>query len=186
MSAAAQRREAVQALASSIYAEKRSHLLRIAQQNCSGIDDAEEALQEAFIAFIRKFDPDGEAPALAWLTLTLKRECWARAKSPHVKRSAGQERHDNDDEMGFVLDDFQDEGPSPQDAVELEERVALVRGAMAQLKPQERTVLSLLALGYSYKEIQENTGWTYTKVNRCSAEGRAALRELGLDIYKPH
>jgi DNA-directed RNA polymerase specialized sigma24 family protein len=33
-----------------------------------------------------------------------------------------------------------------------------------------------LALGYSYREIAERQGWTYTKVNRCVAEGRAALR----------
>jgi len=26
----------------------------------------------------------------------------------------------------------------------------------------------------------------FTKVNRCSVEGRARLRELGLDIYKSH
>jgi DNA-directed RNA polymerase specialized sigma24 family protein len=41
-------------------------------------------------------------------------------------------------------------------------------------------------LGYSYREITEMTGWTFTKVNRCSAEGRARLRELGLEIYKSH
>jgi DNA-directed RNA polymerase specialized sigma24 family protein len=57
---------------------------------------------------------------------------------------------------------------------------------MSQLKPQGRRVVGLLALGYSYREIMELTGSTYTKVNRCSAEGRARLRELGLEIYKCH
>ncbi len=31
------------------------------------------------------------------------------------------------------------------------------------------------AEGYSYKEICEITGWTYTKVNRCLTEGKAAF-----------
>jgi DNA-directed RNA polymerase specialized sigma24 family protein len=35
----------------------------------------------------------------------------------------------------------------------------------------------LLAAGLSYAEIGELCGWTYTKVNRCLAEGRVALRE---------
>ena len=39
--------------------------------------------------------------------------------------------------------------------------------------------LILQAQGYSYAEIQQLCGWTYTKVNRCLAEGRARLRQLG-------
>jgi DNA-directed RNA polymerase specialized sigma24 family protein len=35
----------------------------------------------------------------------------------------------------------------------------------------------LQAEGYSYAEICEMCGWTYTKVNRCLAEGRAKLRD---------
>jgi DNA-directed RNA polymerase specialized sigma24 family protein len=33
------------------------------------------------------------------------------------------------------------------------------------------------AAGLSYTEIGELRGWTYTKVNRCLSEGRAALRQ---------
>ena len=48
---------------------------------------------------------------------------------------------------------------------------------MKQLKPQEIRALLLKAEGYSYKQIQEITGWTYTKVNRCLTEGRKAFLE---------
>ena len=51
---------------------------------------------------------------------------------------------------------------------------------LARLKPDERTALALQAAGYSYAEIAAAKGWTYTKVNRCIAEGRAALREAGV------
>jgi DNA-directed RNA polymerase specialized sigma24 family protein len=35
---------------------------------------------------------------------------------------------------------------------------------------------ALLGLGYSYREIMQITGWTYTKVNRCIRDGRTRLR----------
>jgi DNA-directed RNA polymerase specialized sigma24 family protein len=63
---------------------------------------------------------------------------------------------------------------------ELDEIVA-AREALrliAQLKPQQRQVLSLLAEGHSYKGICELTGHTYTWVNRHISEGRRALRCL--------
>jgi DNA-directed RNA polymerase specialized sigma24 family protein len=46
------------------------------------------------------------------------------------------------------------------------------------LKANERLAIVLQAEGYSYAEICELCGWTYTKVNRCLAEGRATLRRL--------
>jgi DNA-directed RNA polymerase specialized sigma24 family protein len=47
-----------------------------------------------------------------------------------------------------------------------------------QLKPDERAALLLRSIGYEYKEIQQLTGWSYTKVNRCVTEGRAAARRI--------
>jgi RNA polymerase sigma factor (sigma-70 family) len=179
-------RRAVEALASELYATKREYLLRIARANCSNLDDAEEALQEAFIAFIGKFDPDGGAPPLAWLTVVLKRECWARLRRQNLSLSAGQERDSSLDELGFAIEDLEHPGATPQDAAELAERVVQTRAWLAQLKPQERRAIGLKALGYSYKEIGDITGWTHTKINRCIAEGHARLRELGAPVRKQH
>jgi len=70
----------------------------------------------------------------------------------------------------------------PADAATVEdlcERIDLrerARRALPRLKPQERRALGLLAAGHSYREICAITGWTYSKVNRCIREGRAALR----------
>jgi DNA-directed RNA polymerase specialized sigma24 family protein len=47
---------------------------------------------------------------------------------------------------------------------------------MRALKPSEREALYLKGLGYSYREIMQLTGASYTAVNRRLAEGRAALR----------
>jgi Putative zinc-finger len=46
--------------------------------------------------------------------------------------------------------------------------------------------LWLKALGHSYEQICEATGWTYTKVNRCLAEGRKSFLERYSGIESGH
>src|SRR4051812_50175795 len=46
---------------------------------------------------------------------------------------------------------------------------------MAGLKPHEIRCLLLKAEGLSYQEICAATGFSYTKVNRCLAEGRRSF-----------
>jgi len=160
----------VRAMAAEIYAARRGHLLGVAERNSACAADAEEAVQDAFLAFIESYDPSGGAPPLAWLTLVLKRRCWRirEARRP---------------EVGELLPDAEAEAArwrgSPPDpgarVVDLEEARARLRG----LKANERTAIGLAAAGYSYGEIAERRGWTVTKVNRCLYEGRVALREAG-------
>ncbi len=171
-----ERRERAERLAEQICASQRGLLLAIARHNSACVADAEESLQEAFILFLDRFDPDGAAPPLAWLTLTLKRQCWDRyhrerilqregaALSPVVPRGTGPQS-------------VADHRRRPDELAELHDAVRRVRAELATLKPDERRALGLLALGYSYREIGEITGWTRTKINRCVAEGRAVLRE---------
>jgi RNA polymerase sigma factor (sigma-70 family) len=169
-------RPEVEALAGRLYSEHRGRLLAIARQNSDQEDDAEEALSEAFVLFLTKFDPRRFPEPMAWLTTTLKRVCWGTA------RKGRRERPEDDEAMERRAASASD----PHELAEAHESAREVGAAMAELKPQERRVVGLLALGCSYREIMDLTGWTYTKVNRCSAEGRARLRELGLEIYKCH
>ena len=67
--------------------------------------------------------------------------------------------------------------PDPHERLERRERVAAAVRLLLELKPEERRALALQAQGYSYAEICQLCGWTYTKVNRCLAEGRAKLRK---------
>jgi RNA polymerase sigma factor (sigma-70 family) len=158
------------ALAEALYTEHRGRLLAIARRNSACAEEAEEALQDAFILFIDHFDPDTGAPPLAWLSLTLKRRCWALYRDRRTRASARGAR---------AGEELPDRRRLPDEMAEVGETVARVRRQLAGLKPAEREALSLLAVGYSYREISELTGWTYTKVNRCIAEGRAALRTAG-------
>jgi RNA polymerase sigma factor (sigma-70 family) len=155
-------RRTVNRLAAELFAERHDHLLRIARRNSRREADARDAVQEAFAAFIATYDPDRGSPALAWLTLALKRICWklnaARALpcEPLVlaEMSAG-------------------ESPDPAHRVGAREEA---RVRLAALKADERRALVMHAAGYSYGEIGERCGWTRTKVNRCLYEGRRALR----------
>jgi len=162
----------VRELAARLYREKRSHLLRIARCNTGSAAVAEEALQEAFISFLRSFDPGSGAPPLAWLTTTLKRECWARRRAERLDRRVSADAGREGGEPGALLESI----PAPGRT--LEDRVAErdeARWRLAGLKSDELTGLGLLAAGFSYKEIAARRGWTRTKVNRCVTEGRAAL-----------
>jgi RNA polymerase sigma factor (sigma-70 family) len=50
--------------------------------------------------------------------------------------------------------------------------------ALAGLRWRRRRVIALRLAGYSYKEIAERLGVTYTNVNRHVTEGQAELRRL--------
>jgi RNA polymerase sigma factor (sigma-70 family) len=169
-------KQRVDALANQLLVEHGAQLLNIARRNSANRDDAEEALQEAFIAFLRKYDPDGEAPVLPWLIVTLKHECWAKRRR-RLDLERGHVQAEND-ELGFLIESIPDHRHTPEERAELEERVSEVHDQLAALKPDHRRAISLKALGYSYEEIGEITGWTHTKINRCMVEGRERLRQL--------
>ena len=66
----------------------------------------------------------------------------------------------------------------PAERAERHEAIARSREALPALKPQELRALTLLAEGYSYREIGEITGFSPTKINRCLAEGRERFRRF--------
>lgn len=168
---AAGRLAEVEELARGLYAEHRRRLLAIARRNCGNSDDAEEALHDAFILFIDHFDPADDAPPLPWLTLTLKRRCWAiyGQRRLHARPAGdGIERYRRRDGRDGL----------PEDLAQVAAEEARLRRSLRRLKPDQRRALALLALGYTYREIAEICDWSYRKVNRCLAEGRARLREM--------
>lgn len=111
-----------------------------------------------------------------WLYVVASRECWRLLGKQDASPfdDAGE-----DDERGPEIERV----PSPED-VEARGIAAVesdrIRAALATLKPAQRLVLLMRARGYSYDQIAESTGKTYTWVNRHLAEGKAALkRALG-------
>ena len=128
-------------------------------------EDAEDAYQRGLEIMLTKApstDPDHLVP---WLKTVVKREAWA------IRRQ--RERHTPPASEDVELDEPGD--VTAHDEAERFERLHHGAEAMNELKPQEVRALVLKAEGLSYREICEETGWTYTKVNRALAEGRKAF-----------
>lgn len=150
-------------------------LRRQARRHAELPDDADDALQSAYVLFIERYN--GVGKPLAWLYTTVKREAWAIRRRGSRKRECNfsfeTKGHDGEVDLAETLPA---DAPGPAEGVERAELLAEQRLALAGLKRDERRALWLLGLGLSYEEICETTGWTHTKVNRCLSEGREALR----------
>ncbi len=94
----------VRQLATELFTDRHDYLLAIARRNAHTEADAAEALQEAFASFIAKFDPQRGAPPLAWLTLTLKRQCWRQRREARLDRHYGQEAESGGEQLGSFLE----------------------------------------------------------------------------------
>jgi RNA polymerase sigma factor (sigma-70 family) len=152
----------------------RRHALRHAQLP----EDVDDALQTAYLRFLEKYRGVGEP--LAWLYTTVKREAWAMQSRGARLRERSFSVESGESAIGFDLAEaMPTTDPGPAERNERQETVGERRAALAALKADERRALWLLGLGFTYAEICEMTGWTYTKVNRCVSEGRSALRARG-------
>ena len=129
-------------------------------------DDADDALGRATLILLEKAPPHPPERLAAWMHVVTKRE--ALAVRRERERLLGSELSDAPAAASLC----------PAERAERREWAQARARWLHRLKPDERRALVLLGQGYSYAEICELTDWTYTKVNRCLAEGRARLRQL--------
>ena len=147
---------------------------RIAQRISLCAADADDALQRAVVILLTKA-PEIEPERLAaWMNVVTKREALAVRRAR--ERLLGGQPAATAGTAFDRLAELPSERADPVECFERAERVAEARLALRQLRADERLALVLQGQGYSYAEICALLGWTYTKVNRCLAEGRAALR----------
>ena len=128
-------------------------------------DDADDAFQRASLILLEKAPPHPPQRLAAWMHLVTKREALAV-------------RRDRERLLGAEVAEPVSTAPCPAERAERQEWAIDRARALGRLKADERRALVLRGEGYSYAEICELTEWTYTKVNRCLAEGRARLRHL--------
>jgi RNA polymerase sigma factor (sigma-70 family) len=153
--------------------------LAIARRVSICADDADDAYQRAVEILLTKGSAVDPARLPGWMAIVTRREALAvRRGRERLLGRAIPKRAGDDGETG--PDAMVSERPGPAEIAERRERVAEARWVLSTLKANQRLALVLQASGYSYAEICEACGWTYTKVNRCLAEGRDRLRELGV------
>ncbi|HEY7950552.1 MAG TPA: sigma-70 family RNA polymerase sigma factor [Solirubrobacterales bacterium] len=151
---------------------ERARLMRQARFHSRRHEDAEDALNDACVQFLRFYDGPAGEEALHWMLLVIKRAAWA------ITRQATErdERYRLTAAEGLEIV-APHEGAGPAELVERTEESAQVIELIERLKPDERDALVLLGLGYSYAEIGELRGWGRAKVHRCLKEGRARVRQ---------
>jgi DNA-directed RNA polymerase specialized sigma24 family protein len=140
-------------------------------------DDADDAYQRAVEILLTKGAAVDPARLPGWMAVVTRREALAVRRGR--ERLLGPATAPGTDGGESAPEGVACDRPGPAELVERRERVAAARGALSALKANQRVALALQASGYSYDEISDACGWTYTKVNRCLAEGRDRLRQLG-------
>jgi len=149
--------------------EHHSQLLYRARHHSLDAADAEDALNEASLAFLRNYNgPPGE-DALNWLKAVTKYTAWS------FSRQAGERRRQlSSAEAGDLCPEATDRSAQVAAREEFESLVCHLRA----LKPDEQAALLLVGFGFSYQEIAEMRSWSIRKTTRCIYEGRQRLRAL--------
>jgi DNA-directed RNA polymerase specialized sigma24 family protein len=172
-STVADRPSAAWAAALALLAAHGSSFRRTARRYSLCADDADDAYARATEILLAKGPFGDPARLVGWMQVVTKREAM-RVRRSRERLLGGRVETAGGDAAAIELTS---PAPGPAERAERRERVAHSAAALAALKPQERRALALKAEGYSYAEIQALTGWTYTKVNRCMAEGRKSFLE---------
>ena len=159
------------------YVRHEGSLRRTARRYSICADDADDALQRGLEILLRKAPSEDPRELIRWTQTVVKHEALAvRRERERILAGPAARRPEPDREDWVAL--IPSDSAGPPERAERHEEIARGREALSSLKPQELRALTLLAEGYSYREIGEITGFSQTKVNRCLAEGRERFRDL--------
>ena len=154
-------RAEVEPVASSIVRRHGPSIMAVARRYAATPEDAEDAYQRGLEILLTKAPSVREDDLLPWLKTVVKHEAFSLYRKRERDAGAAPAAASSPSE-------------THEQVVRLDQ---LKRGAeaMRRLKPAEVRCLLLRAEGHSYKQICSITGFSYTKVNRCLTEGRAAF-----------
>jgi RNA polymerase sigma factor (sigma-70 family) len=138
---------------------------------------AEDACAHAWLQLCRT-QPERTKNLPGWLRVVALHEGFRllrqAGREPLAEDVCRQERADGGGGVPLPLEELLEAPVGVELAVEARDALR----AVAALRWRRRRVLVLQAAGYSYKEMAELLGVTYTNVNRHVTEGRAELREI--------
>jgi RNA polymerase sigma factor (sigma-70 family) len=149
-------------------------LMRQARRHSEFDQDAEDALADACVVFLRSYvGRPHQEDSLYWMLATVRR-CALDVSKRRRRRERLHPTISIEAEAAF----FPAPGPGPAEAAERSADVRRVSAAIGQLSTDQREALILFGLGYSYEEIAELRAWSLAKVHRCLSAGRARVRKL--------
>ena len=158
-------RAEIEPVALDLIERRGAEVLSTARRHAVNDQDAEDAYQRGLEILLTKAPSVEEDVIVPWLKVVVKHEAYALARERARDLPYGP----------AVFDALPGDGGDGDDRAERIDRMRVGSEALSRLKPQETRCLVLLAQGYSYAQIQSATGFSYTKVNRCVAEGRKAF-----------
>ena len=176
MSSAGQRRPRLRGDEADLFREFNPSLVRFLLRRSDAprelIDDASAFAWQQFV----EHQPDRDRNWRGWLMTTAERELWRQYgfESRHLSLHA-------DDATGRLDWDVPDE----RDHVAVRLRLREALRAFARLPDSRREIKALQVAGFSYDEIAEMRGLTWTRVNHLLAEANKALREEQGRVAKP-
>ncbi len=130
-------------------------------------DDAEDACQRGLEILLTKAPTASRAELRSWLFTVVKHEALAVRHQRERAAAAGSA----EDIEAFTAE----RAPEPTEQASGTERTRRAAEALGHLKPAELRCMLLKAMGFSYEEIAQRTGFSFTKVNRCLTEGRRSF-----------
>ena len=158
------------------FSRHQASLRRTALRYSLCADDADEALQRGLEILLEKAPSEDPRDLVRWTQTVVKHEALAvRAERERILAGPAAATEPEREDWVAMLPT---EADGPAERAERHEAIERSREALATLKPQELRALTLLAEGYSYREISQITGYSATKVNRALAEGRERFRRF--------
>lgn len=159
---------------SRLVARHKRRVFRLAGRFARDSDDLEDICQEVFIKVyenLKSFRRD--APFEHWLSRIAVRCCYDALRSRKHEKS-----HTPLDDVSFSLPDHAADARNSTYPMR-----DLLNRALAQLKPEERLVITLMELEeHSVREIAASTGWSETNVKVRAHRAREALKKIVEEI----
>jgi RNA polymerase sigma factor (sigma-70 family) len=162
-----------------LFRDYNPRLVRIVQTRTNAareiIDDACAYAWQQFL----QHQPDRDRNWRAWLVTTAEREAWRLCAADARNLSLSLDEREYGEAAAWDLSDERDHA-----AIRSRLRDALQ--AFGRLPERRREIKALQITGFSYDEIAEMRGLTYTRVNRLLAEANAELREQQSRVEASH
>lgn len=164
--------------AASVFESHRRYLQGLAYRMLGSVADAQDAVQESYLRWIRA--PRDEVRATrSWLAKTCSRICLDKLKSAHKKRETyvGQ----------WLPEPWLDDGDGPQQRAELDESLSMgLMLLLERLSPAERASFLLHdVFGYGFDEVADMLDRNAASCRQLASRARRQVR-VDRPRFEPH